>query len=137
MKTTNIEMGKNHRTRDGRPARVICVDAKGEQPVVALVPNGNSESVIRTSLAGEFHPGGPHDELDLIEVGPYDDFKIDEPVMVRDDSENNWARRHFAGVAPDGKPTTWQNGGTSWTTTYRIRWCYCRRPTEEELKGVE
>ena len=128
-----IEMGKTYRLRDGRPARVICVDAKGEQPVVALVPNIDGEYTIRTSLVGEFYTNQEHD-LDLIEVGPYDDFKIDEPVMVRDDSENKWIRRYFAGVAPDGRATTWNVGATSWTTESRTSWNFCRRPTPEELK---
>jgi hypothetical protein len=110
------------------------VDAKGEQPVIALVPGPieTTEVPIRTSLVGEYYIGHKHD-LDLIEVGPYDDFKVDDPVMVRDDSENKWVRRHFAGVAPDGKPVAWNVGATSWTTESRTSWSFCRRPTPEEL----
>ena len=30
-------------TRDGRDARILCVDAKGDYPVVALIPDGEGE----------------------------------------------------------------------------------------------
>ena len=130
----NIEMGKKYRTRDGRPARVLCVDAKGTQPVIALVSNGNGESIVRTSLAGEFYAGDDVHELNLIEVGPYDDFEIDEPVMVRNNAAE-WERRHFAGISDKGSPMTWNHGMTSWSAAeLKSSWDECHRPTPEELK---
>lgn len=74
----------------------------------------------------------------LVEVGPYDDFKIDEPVMVRD-GDRVWERGYFAGVNEDGRPLVWDDGGTSWTCSNdkeeNTTWYYqCRRPTEGELK---
>ena len=30
-------------TKDGRNARILCVDAKGDYPVVALIPDGEGE----------------------------------------------------------------------------------------------
>ena len=30
-------------TRDGRDVRILCVDAKGDYPVVALIPDGEGE----------------------------------------------------------------------------------------------
>ena len=30
-------------TKDGRDARILCVDAKGDYPVVALIPDGEGE----------------------------------------------------------------------------------------------
>ena len=129
-----IEMGKKYRTCDGQPARVICVDAKGVQPIVALVEiDSETEINIRATLDGEFLKGAENN-LDLIEVGPYDDFKIDEPVMVCNGVERRWIRRYFAGVAPDGRPMTWNSGATSWTTDSRMPWDECRRPAPEELK---
>lgn len=131
-----IEIGKKYRTRDGRPARVICVDAKGTQPVVALVANDGREKVISTDLAGECCNNY---DLDLIEVGPYGDFKIDEPVMVRNhhDIHNLWFKRFFAGEI-SGLPYTWDFGATSWSSDngHKSSWDECRRPTPEELGGV-
>ena len=40
MKEFNLEeakAGKSVCTRDGRPARIICFDAKGKYPIIALV----------------------------------------------------------------------------------------------------
>ena len=133
----DIEMGKKYRTRNGRTVRVICVDAKGTKPVVSLVlARDNSESVIRSGPKGELYIG-EEDELDLIEVTPYDDFKIDEPVMVRchEDAANLWVKRYFAGVM-SGQPYTWDFGATSWSADngYKSRWDECRRPTVEETK---
>ena len=131
-----IEMNKKYRTRDGRPARVICVDAKSTQPVVALVSrtrDETSEFIIRVSLKGEFYTGEKY-ELDLIEVTPYDDFKIDEPVMVRNNAAE-WERRHFAGISDKGSPMTWNHGMTSWSAAeLKSSWDECHRPTPEELK---
>lgn len=67
---------------------------------------------------------------------PYADFKIDEPVMVRNTFDCNWNRRHFAGVGKDGEALTWDARGTSWSSRLgdTTQWDECRRPTEEELQ---
>lgn len=56
-------------TRDGRPARIICTDAKGEQPIAALVLECAQEMLGLHSSNGAWLPGnsGPH-ERDLINV---------------------------------------------------------------------
>jgi hypothetical protein len=134
---SEISMDKKYKTRHGMTARVVCVDAKGNQPVIALVFDSHSskEFVIRTSIKGEFFDGDVH-ELDLIEVSPYDDFNIDDPVMVRrdDDLVRVWKRRYFAGVNGCGEPLTWYEGMTSWSSGgHKTCWDECRRPTPEEL----
>lgn len=47
-------------TRDGRSARIICRDAKGKRPIVALLDNGSEERVAR------FTVNGRHDERDNV-----------------------------------------------------------------------
>lgn len=81
---------------------------------------------------GRFILGEEH-AYDLIEVGPYDDFKVDDPCMFSMDGEC-WHRRHFAGVGSLGLPMSFTCGKTSWTTDTKDSWNHCRRPTEEELK---
>lgn len=73
----------------------------------------------------------------LVEVNPYRDFVIDEPVVVSDDGKN-WLRRHFAGVDREGNPLAWRGGFTEWTSEDlgKTSWKYCRRPTEQELNNV-
>lgn len=55
-------------TRDGRRARVICIDAEGPEPVVALVQmelGSRNEVAFRCSRDGSYQPGAPH-PLDLV-----------------------------------------------------------------------
>ena len=44
-------------TRDGRPARIVCTDATGVLPIVALVDDGGAEIVIR------YHPTGRRQDV--------------------------------------------------------------------------
>ncbi len=131
-----ISMHKKYRTRDGRYVRVLCVDREGTQPVVALVKyTDGTECLAAFDADGKYlHNRGVPSDFDLIEVGPYEDFKIDEPVMVRDTTDDHWQPRHFAGADERGRPLTWSDRGTSWSTNLCVEWSFCRRPTERELK---
>ena len=61
--------GKQVVTRDGRPARIVCYDAKGTHPIVALVEDPDfdcDESPLSYTAEGFFHnPGAPCD-CDLV-----------------------------------------------------------------------
>ena len=85
---------------------------------------------------------GGYFDYDLVEVNPYKDFVIDEPVMVSNNGEI-WNRRHFAGVDKRGNSLAWAKGNTLWgyskiqlNRNNRISWKYCRRPTEQELNDA-
>lgn len=125
-----ITMDKKYKYRNGQPARVLCVDRGTYCPVVSVSERG----AINAHFAdGHYGSGGDHN-LDLIEVSPWEDFKIDEPVMVRNTIGKNWIRRYFAGVK-HGTPTTFEGGKTSWPSAgLTSHWDECRRPTEEELE---
>ncbi len=129
-----ISMDKQYRTRCGHSVRIICTNKQGGHPVIGLVSSGNSDE-----SAEFFTSEGDHDISDwsLVEVTPYDGYQIDDPVMVRDHDDQEWNRRHFAGVSPEGLAVTWSWGKTSWTARRpdeRENWSECRRPTEEELQ---
>lgn len=65
----------------------------------------------------------------------YDDFKIDEKVLVWDNCEEGYKlKRHFAGVV-DGFPSTWHNGATSWSINDEIS--YPRMSWDHWEKAVE
>lgn len=76
----------------------------------------------------------------LVQASPYDDFKIDDPVMVRDTDRGKWIQRYFAGVTEDGFARVFVNGRTSWSARgaegRTATWNECRRPTKEELSDV-
>lgn len=128
-----ISMDKKYRTRDGRAVRLLCTDSPYQvYPVVGLV---GTEVVIWT-FDGYICGDKFKRDLDLIEVNPYEDFKIDEPVMVRDVEGADWVRGHFAGLNPSGHPTTFAEGTSKWTAKdngFIYTWVFCRRPTPEEL----
>lgn len=114
-------------TLDGAVFTILTVTKPGIRPVAGYKPDG---SICSFNLDGSL--GNSY--LKLVEVSPYADFKIDEPVMVRDDNDQEWHRRHFAGVSIDGRASAWNNGATRWSTGHRPTvWNQCRRPTAEEL----
>lgn len=130
-----IEMGKKYRLASGMVVRrILCVDRAGSvnYPVIAEMENGSILS---------FGPNGEWgcNQGCLVEVRPYEDFKIDDPVMVKNKGERDWSARYFAGVATEGYAKAWVDGRTSWTANHSLAslcWDECRRPTEEELKGA-
>lgn len=71
------------------------------------------------------------DEWIIEEVTPYTDWPIDCKVLVWDDGYADEKQcRHFAGVGNYGKPRTWVNGNTSWSTDEMIAWDHAKRVEE-------
>lgn len=130
-----INMDKRYRTRDGRPVRILCIDRKSpDYPVIALILDNDGVEFDDTFTAtGRQFTDSTDRALDLIEVSPYDGFKVNDPVMIRDFTDQCWDRRYFAGVDKEGKATSFINGLTSWTTSQRASWNQCRRPTPNEM----
>ena len=60
---------------------------------------------------------------------------VDDPIMVRNNKEWKWERRHFAKWGVRGELLTWQHGATSFTSLhgFTAKWKYYRLPTPEEL----
>jgi hypothetical protein len=68
-------------------------------------------------------------DLDLIPYEPYADFKIDDAVNMYDVENSEVGCGYFAGLTPDGKPTTFRDGGTSFTRgpLERYEWNFCEK----------
>ena len=124
----NIEVGDVFR-RNEATMRIICTDRKCPVPIVALVRTDQRQNEkIESHTCEDIEDGG------WVKATPWDDFTIDEPVMVRNDRTERWVKRHFAGVK-EGQPMAFKNGRTSFTAEDTPAWWnQCRRPTEEELK---
>jgi len=126
-----ISMYKIFKCQNGDSADVKFVDGPIGCPAGVIVGGKN---LVPYNLNGlpfyDYRLDGP---MRLIEVSPYADFKIDDPVMVRNAVE--WVKRHFAGVTDMGAPKVWDAGFTSWTSEEQPNafWNQCRRPTAEEL----
>lgn len=56
------------RTRDGRPARIICVDRQNKYPIVALVTEAGQELVCLFTRAGKNYAIGPESDEDLVNI---------------------------------------------------------------------
>jgi hypothetical protein len=109
--------------RKGRYGRVIFADMKGwrGESVVALLEaeDGSGEFVAAYRSDGTYCDGvGALEEYSLIEVSPYEDWEIDEPIWVRDFPDDRWVPRYFAGVSKAEEPLAWQEGRTSLTAQF-------------------
>jgi hypothetical protein len=130
-----ISMDKKYKTREGKPVRLLCVDRLDSlRPIVGLVMDDDKEEILGTwTQEGKW--GKSQSDNNLVEVTEWDDFKIDDPVMVRDWEDTPWFKRHFARVE-NNNPTVWRNGTTSWSaesTADVVYWKHIRKPTAEEL----
>lgn len=63
-----IEMGKQYRTKSGEPMRILCVDAPGPEPVIAIT-DGGFYTLVKYDANGR-HMGGAQNraDWDLVEV---------------------------------------------------------------------
>ena len=87
-----ISMDKKYRTRDGCDVRLLCVDRKGDYPVVGIFTE--SGSIDTWTSDGKASTRGPS-PADLIEVRPrikrdvwvnvYEDSVTDAEIITRND----------------------------------------------------
>lgn len=75
-----IDINKKYRYRNGKPARILCVDAPGDQPVISI---NNEGSVHGHEANGNFYPYGGSSRSDLIEVREPREWKA---VVVTNDA---------------------------------------------------
>ena len=131
-----VEAGKQYRTRDGRPVRILCTDMKSAHPVIGVLRFVRNENEYCETWTLDGRCIADQESMrDLVEVSPYTDWPIDAPVWCND--FRKWVPRHFAGVDRDGKPLAWNDGYTSHTTALRTMWDDMRlasefTPTAEE-----
>lgn len=136
-----IDINKQYRTVSGNKVEILKTGVSNLYwSVAALITSPTGVQYLET-----YHDDGrvrldkQPSENDLVEISPFDQFKIDDLVMVRDYKERTWNRRYFAGVDEKGRAKAWDAGTTSWSVEDRddySSWDECRRPTPEELKPV-
>lgn len=129
-------MEKKYRTRSGLPARIICTDRKAPWPVIALINYGTQEEVeLYTSdltIYSLEDSTKQNHELDLVEVQPYEDFKLGDRVLVWNYGCNIKKKRYFAGVDKKGKPQAYSCGGTPWSAEGQFAsWDNCIKAEEQ------
>jgi len=113
-----FKVGDTGKTRGGQDYRVVCVDAEGDNPVVALIRGDNEKDFPVTYKGkGNFFIDGEH-PLDLIkqpvrEVGyaaMYRDCSgiiehdIPELAIARAEGNDGYSDRFLEATFEDGKP---------------------------------
>ena len=117
MMVTGISLDKKYRTESGTKVVIYAVypDQEVSQVHGALVYSSYTQPQ-SWSILGFFHEAGEgRSTLDLVEVVPYEDWKIDDKVIVWNSDTGVSYRRYFAGIDRNGNITTFVNGNTSWT----------------------
>ena len=129
-----FERLKEYRCRDGQ--RIVILEFYGKSMLCAREDCVGGWYIAPWELNGAWKIG-QQDPKDIVSVvSEWDEFIIDEPVMVKNRDNEPWLRRYFAGVDFEhGHPTAWMNGKTSWTAESRSPWIQCRKPTQEELES--
>ena len=103
-------------TRDGRKARILCTDRKGDYPIIALVENCDSinENVCSYDKNGIFYTSGISDNNDLF----FAPEKHEGWVNVYEEGAN----RYLEGCIYITKEEAKRMRGYGYITTIKIEW---------------
>lgn len=126
-----IDITKKYKTRSGCEVRIYATDGGGDYPIHGAVKykGDNYWSPRKWKDSGTEHWA---DSSDLIEVLPYQDFKIDDKVLVWEEGSCEKYKRYFAGVDENGKPLVFWDGKTSWSSDGdTIDYDYCEKVCDE------
>jgi hypothetical protein len=131
-----IDINKKYKTRKGETVEILSTTRNHPtHPVVASVHKGDLQLLLPFTSNGIC--GSVMDYYyDLFEVKEWEDFKIDDEVIVRfNPSDSTLHKRHFAGVSEKGNPMVWYKGGTSWSCVPSDRLIVheCKKPEKEQL----
>jgi len=131
-----IEVGKIYLTRDGRKARVICIDRKNnERPVITLVDDFDKELIYTYTSTGKYYDEEEESEYDLVEeYSIWKDIKVDTPVYVKHLPKDTWKKRYFAKYE-NSTIYAWFDGTTSWTANSSVsytEWKYAKLAREHD-----
>ena len=128
-------MTKKYKTRSGLAARILCIDRKDYYSVVALIEiTPGVEDIIIQQLNGKLSI--IHSDDDLIEVKPFEDFKIDDLCVVWQTGYEKQFR-YFSHAYGYSDSAYCFVTGTSYTTHSTTRWDNCRKATQQEIETKE
>ena len=106
-------------TRDGREVRIICTDAKGDEPIIALVYNNirEEENVYTYNRDGYFY-GDNYDCLDLF----FAPIKKEGWINLFKDKEINYP--YIPGIIHDSEEEAKEaiKGDPDFIATIKIEW---------------
>lgn len=124
-----LEVGKTYIDNEGYKVKVVAYEPEIllDLPYIAVV--------LLPSLFRWYAEDGisTYKGARLREMNEWEDFKKDDPVMIRSPG-SDWSKRYFSHVR-GGFPYVFMEGKTSWTARDTILVLECRHPTEEELNS--
>lgn len=96
--STNPQLMKNYKTRDGREARVFMIADAGTQPVLGAVAGTSGKwHATEWSMDGSYLLGGAEHDLDLIGF-PGEAWKLPDPPPGQEWHRDDWTEE----MLPDG-----------------------------------
>jgi hypothetical protein len=110
-----VEMGKKYRLKYGSEYKLYAVleNNKGYMEVHGAYMNDEGAWF---PISHKLDGTGKTPGFNLVEVSPYDHLKIDDKVIVWNNTAVRYRfKRHFAGIDITGKPLTYPNGNTSFS----------------------
>ncbi len=114
-----ISLDKTYKTRSGSKVIIHAIYPYNErQQVQGAINYTNCTQMNSWSLEGRFHEGTTDSSsLDLVEVSPYEDWEIDDKVIVSfaHEVEGYEYNYYFAGLDGLGRPCVFSDGCTSWS----------------------
>lgn len=119
LKPFSLELAKQGKpvcTRDGRKARIICFDAKGEKPIIALIANGNSEDVNYYYITGKVRFLDKEDENDLMMLPEKKEGWIN---IYRNEKGEYWSGQMLFSTKKDA---TDAHDHAQYVTTVKVEW---------------
>lgn len=119
LKPFSLELAKAGKpvcTRDGRKARIICFDAKGEKPIIALIANGNSEDVNYYYITGKVRFLDKEDENDLMMLPEKKEGWIN---IYRSEKGEYWSGQMLFSTKKDA---TDAHDHAQYVTTVKVEW---------------
>ena len=120
LKTFNLELAKQGKpvcTRDGRKARIICFDAKGVKPIIALIEYEIDERPCNYFANGRFY-SNPNENNDA-------------DLMMLPEKKEGWVNVYYDNDASshrgcrfiyDTKERAVKEAGSNYITTVKINW---------------
>lgn len=121
MREIELKVGKTYLTSCGWKVRIVYEGAISPlgYNYVGLVFNSMGYESPQTYTKQGVLVKNINSSLDIVkESTPYDDFKIDDKVLVWNNEDGSRRyRRYFAGVTEWGLPKTYAGGNTSWSAS--------------------
>ncbi len=128
-----IDLTKTYRTKDGHKVflyDIVSEKYKSYYPIIGAYEYITSDgeiaiNLIRWTIDGKFRTD-EESVLDLVEVTPFDDFKINDVIKVGnnlhpDDNPDKTYLRHFAGISKNNKVTTFPGGRSQFTYDGKVK----------------